>query len=213
MKDFPKIAILMLAVVITCTLGPIAAEPLQKDPDSRSPKEPGEKNKPGQTSKGPSDSAEVKITIRVSGTENTESLRLKVTFENVGDKDTVLNLGMMVGNGRHQLPDAIRLQITDANHDAREMAFIEPKLGARVDPYLVPLRAGSAYTVTLKLKDYWCPAKKEFRFDLKPGRYSVRAAFSAREPDKLNGDVNGLKFMPFWVGKLESDFAEFQIGL
>jgi hypothetical protein len=39
----------------------------------------------------------------------------RVAFRNVGEKDSVLNLGIMLANGRVQLPDRVTLELTDAS--------------------------------------------------------------------------------------------------
>ncbi len=82
----------------------------------------------------------------------------RVTVENVGDKDVVLNLGMMLANGRVLLPDAIRLILVDPDGKSRELHFADrryPGITGRVDDYAVPLRAGSANTLRLSLGNFW----------------------------------------------------------
>ncbi len=159
--------------------------------------------------------AQLKVSIRVTTPESAHSLRLHVTFENLSNEDTVLNLGMMLANGRAQLPDAVRLVLTDSGGRPRELHFSDkryPGIAGRVDDYAVPLRTGSAYTLQLSLEDYWCPESKDFALDLKPGRYSVRVEFTGKSAQHLNGDVEGLKFLPFWTGKLRSEAVGFRIG-
>lgn len=96
------------------------------------------------------EAAELKMSIRVTAPGSTESLRLHVTFENVSDKDTVLNLGMMIGNGRVHMPDAVRLILIDSGGSLRELHFSDKRGGiaGRVDDYIVPLRTGSSYMIS-----------------------------------------------------------------
>jgi hypothetical protein len=158
--------------------------------------------------------ADLKMSIRTSNAESADSLRVDVAFENLSDRDTVLNLGMMLANGRVQLPDAVRLILTDSGGRSRELHFSDkryPGVAGRVDDYAVPLRAGSTYTLRLSLKDYWCPESEEFALELDPGRYSVRAEFTGNSAQHLNEDTEGLKFLPFWTGKLRSGVAHFHI--
>jgi hypothetical protein len=195
MRVIPKTIVLLLLVAITLTLGRVAAEPPQA-------------GQPDAQEKG----AELKMSIRATAPESTDSLQLHVTFENVSDKDTVLNLGMMLANGKVHLPDAVRLILTDPDGQSRELFFSDTRVAGRVDDYAVPLRAGSAYTLRLRLKDYWCPKSNEFRLALKPGIYGVRAEFTGNGAQHVNSDTEGLGLMHFWTGKLESDAAQFQIG-
>src|SRR5262249_8982184 len=62
-------------------------------------------------------------------------VRWMATLENVGDEDLVVNLGLMLGNGKKQLPTALRLIFTDADGKKR---FFQRKVGGvagRVDPF------------------------------------------------------------------------------
>lgn len=198
MRLIPKTIVLLPLVAVTLTLGLIAAEPPQA-------------GQPDAQEKG----AELKLSIRATAPESTDSLRFHVTFENVSGKDTVLNLGMMLANGKVHLPEAVRLILTDPDGQSRELHFSDrryPGVAGRVDDYAVPLRAGSAYTLGLSLKDYWCPKSNEFRLELKPGKYGVRAGFTGNKAQYLNSDTKGLELMHFWTGKMESDVAQFQIG-
>jgi hypothetical protein len=198
MRIFPKTIVLPSLVAVTLALGGIAAAPPQAGQLDAQEKGAG-----------------LKMSIRATAPESTESLQLHVTFENVSDKDTVLNLGMMLANGKVQLPDAVRLILTEPGGQSRELHFSDkryPGIAGRVDDYAVPLRAGSAYTLKLSLKEYWCPKSNEFRLDLKSGRYGVRAEFTGNRAQHVNSDTEGLGLMHFWTGKLESDVAQFQIG-
>ena len=149
--------------------------------------------------------------LSISG-DSIDAIRLRVALNNVSDKDTVLNLGMMLGNGRVQLPTAVRLILTDSGGDTRKLHFPVPNVGGRVDDFIVPLRAGSTYTLRLSLKDYWCPESKEFPLKLAPGSYGVCAEFIGTQAQHLNEDTEVLMFMPFWTGKLKSEVAQLQIG-
>ncbi|MBL7043046.1 MAG: hypothetical protein ISR77_30720 [Pirellulaceae bacterium] len=157
----------------------------------------------------------LELSILSVSADSNDPIRLKVVFENVSDRDIVLNLGMMLANGKVQLPEEIRLTLTDESGRSRQLHFSDrryPGVSGRVDDYIVPLRAGSAYTLNLSLRDYWCPKSKEFTLELKPERYTVRAEFTGKSARHLNSDTEGLEFMPFWTGKLKSAAVHFQIG-
>ena len=211
MRGLPKTIILLSLVTAAVTHGQIVAKAPPNAENATKTNCRNTDSPDGQDKKG----GELRMSVRVSGLESTDSLRLHVTFENVSDKDTILNLGIMLANGRVQMPDAVHLVLTDPGGQSRELHFSDkryPGIVGRVDDYIVPLRAGSAYTLKLSLKDYWCPKYKEFSLELKRGKYSIRAEFTGAGAQQLNGDTEGLKFMPFWTGKLKSDVAQFQIG-
>ncbi len=138
-----------------------------------------------------------------------------VTVENAGDKDVMLNLGMMLANGKVLLPDAIRLILIDSRGKSRELHFADrryPGVSGRIDDYAVPLRVGSAYTLRLSLDNFWCHKTKEFRLNLKPGEYHVRSEFAGKGAQWINCDMEGIKLMNFWQGTLQSDVTVFRIG-
>jgi len=75
----------------------------------------------------------------------------------------------------------------------------------------VPLRAGSAYTLKLRLKDYWCPETKEFEVKLERKTYRVRAELIGKGAQHVNSDTQAVKANRFWIGKVRSDVAQFQV--
>src|SRR5207237_4830563 len=91
------------------------------------------------------------------------SPQFRLTFSNVGEHDLSLNLGSMLANGKVQRPDQIRLLILAADGSTRELHFTDGRAGGRVDDYIVPLRAGSEYSLRLGMADFWAPAAKEFK--------------------------------------------------
>lgn len=201
--------ILLLLVTVTRSHGQFNADKLSQENVNR-------RDDNTRPLKGKQDGVKLKVSIRVANPENIDSLRLYATFENVGNIDTFLNLGMMLGNGKTLLPEAVQLVLTDVNGQVRELHFFDrkhPGVGGRIDDYAVPIRAGSAYTLRLSLQDYYCPKSSEFVLDLlKPEKYSVRVKFAGNGPQYLNVDTAGLKLMPFWTGKLESNVAKFRVG-
>ncbi len=105
-----------------------------------------------------------------------------IAFENIGERDTVLYLGQMLSNGAVLLPEAIRLVATDANNRSTEFRFFDRRYAAivrRTDPYLVPLRVGSIYSLKLNLGHFWHSGYK-LEAHLPPGRYRISAQFEGR---------------------------------
>lgn len=193
MRAFPKAIVLLSLVAVALTLGLVATEALQARPSDANEKR-----------------AELKVSIRAATPESTDTLRFHVTFENVSEEDTVINLGDMLGNGKALLPHAFRLILTDANGQSKELHFFDkryPGVAGRLDDYAVPLRAGSAYTVKVAFNNYFCAKSNEYGIKLKPGRYGVRATFIGKGSGLDHGQL-----MRFWKGELESDVVHFEIG-
>jgi RNA polymerase sigma factor (sigma-70 family) len=125
-------------------------------------------------------------------------VRLLAVLENVSNEDLIVNLGLMLGNGKKQLPTAVRLLFTDAG--GKELA-LRRKVGGvagRVDPFGVPLAAGCRYTVACDLEDY---LDEDAGKPLAPGRYRARAEFVGKAPT-IN--TTGLALMTYWTGTVES---------
>lgn len=138
----------------------------------------------------------------------------RVVLENVGENDLVLNVGLMLGNGRSQKPEAIRLLITDPEGRLRELHPQPYIVGGRVDPMLVPLPAGASYTIRCTLAQYVLGIGKslESAARLKPGAYRVRADYDPKrgcEFDKW--DVMSLVSACHWAGTVHSRDLGFNI--
>src|SRR6185436_3196234 len=48
---------------------------------------------------------------------------LRLSFANVGERDVTLNLGIMMANGKVQLPDRVAIKFTDAQGKMRLFHF------------------------------------------------------------------------------------------
>jgi hypothetical protein len=132
----------------------------------------------------------------------------QVAFRNVGDHDTTLNLGSMMANGRVQLPNYISLNFTDAQGKMRVFRFADKNhsgVAGRLDDYVVPLRAGSMYTLTFTLDQFWCHETEEFEIPLLPGRNLLTAQFQGSGARLVNLDLPAIKLMNFWLGKVGSN--------
>lgn len=147
--------------------------------------------------------------LSVLKTDNWDDPGFEVTFRNMGEQDVCLNLGLMLANGKVQLPAQIHLKLWDGSGKNWELDFADKRYGAiagRVDDYAVPLRSGSTYTLELRLDQFWSPVTKEFDLKLKHGRYWVSAQLQGDDAgtDKLN-----IMLMNFWKGRLQSNVFSF----
>lgn len=150
----------------------------------------------------------LQMSLSISKSSNPDDPEFEVAIRNVGEKDVTLNLGIMLANGKVQLPEKIRLNLADKSGKTRELFFSDKRFAAisgRVDDYVVPLRAGSTYTISLQLDQFWSPDTKEFELRLKPGRYEVSAQFQGDGAEHINTDMQGMKLVTFWKGKLQSN--------
>ena len=130
---------------------------------------------------------------------------LQVAFRNVGDHDVTLNLGSMMANGKVQLPDEINIDFTDAQGRSRVFKFRDKKhagVAGRLDDYVVPLRAGSMYTLKLGLDEFWCPETEEFEIPLLPGKNQLTGRFHGGGARISHSDI---RLMNFWLGDVESN--------
>ena len=109
-------------------------------------------------------------------------------------------------NGKVQLPQNISLNVTDASGKTRKLKFFDRRYSAiagRVDDYVVPLRAGSSYTLKLRLDQFSSPDTKEFELKFFSGKYQISAQFEGGGAKTRNLDVPGIKLMDFWLGNVQ----------
>jgi hypothetical protein len=153
---------------------------------------------------------QVKITPITSGSGAAADVKFEIALQNVGESDFVLNLGTMLGNGKTMWPDAIRLLLTDAGGQSRELRFSIRTAGiaGRVDDYIVALRAKSVYTVRVSLDDYM----RDTAAKLAIGRYKIAAQFVGRLANGVNRDMQGVALLNFWGGIAHSNIAEFEVS-
>ena len=147
------------------------------------------------------------VQISLSATDASSS-NLQVAFRNVDVHDVILNLGSMISNGKVQLPNDVYINFTDARGRSRVFKFADKKhsfVAGRLDDYVVPLRVGSMYTLTLALAQFWCPETKEFEIRLLPGKNQLTAQFHGNGARLVNLDMPAIKLMNFWLGSVESN--------
>jgi hypothetical protein len=136
----------------------------------------------------------------------TTGSNLQLALRNIGDRDVTLNLGVMLANGKVQLPNRVNLTFTDAQGKTRLFKFADKRgVFGRVDEYVVPLRAGSTYTLQFALDQFWCYETKEFSIPLLAGDNYLTAQFEGAGANGGSSDMAGLRLMNFWIGKVHSN--------
>jgi len=144
-----------------------------------------------------------------------EGVAFYIAIQNVGAKDVVLNLGIMLANGSVMWPQAIRLTLTDSQGKTRELQFEDrryPAIAGRVDDYIVALRSGSIYVLRVSLDQYWSQEAKKFASTLADGRHRISARLEAQGAKAVNLDVQGVALMNFWKGTVQSNSSEFEVA-
>jgi len=78
--------------------------------------------------------------------------QFRVHFENLGDIDRLLNLGVTIGTGHK--PSAMHFRATDSKGHVykMEMAFV---VGGAMNTMEVPLPTGASYSLNCSLKEFW----------------------------------------------------------
>ncbi|MFY9803413.1 MAG: hypothetical protein WA211_09780 [Candidatus Acidiferrales bacterium] len=140
--------------------------------------------------------------------------KFRIELRDAGENDLVLNLGMMLANGRKQYPDAVVLILTDAQAKSRRLDLIGPGgIAGRVDPFVLPLPAGATFSIPVELDKYWAAESKDFDYKLKPGAYTLEAQFTGKgvSQQEANLDVKGIALMPYWTGTVTSNRLRFEI--
>jgi HEAT repeat protein len=133
-------------------------------------------------------------------------LRFAVALHNIGDKDLMLNLGMIVGT--RQYPTGIDLVLSDEKGIVRKLVLPWPRVAGRVDDYTVPLSVDATHIIVANL-DQYLPAnpRPELPVQLSEDSYKIVAVFvgkGARHFDPL--------IATFWMGKAVSEPLEFTVN-
>lgn len=159
----------------------------------------------------------LQMAIYLDQTESVPSKapKFRVELRNAGQNDVVVNLGMMLANGKRQYPNAVVLTLTDARGISRRLDLREPAMIAgRVDPFVVPIPVGATFSLPVDLDKYWAAASKEFDYKPTPGTYSLEAQFTGRSvaQQEANLDVQGIALMPYWTGTVASNLLRFEVS-
>ncbi|MCK4823160.1 ankyrin repeat domain-containing protein, partial [bacterium] len=128
--------------------------------------------------------------------------RFNVALQNIGKKDLVLNLGIMLANGKEQYATAVKLIFTDHNgksYEFRNNIGRHPGIAGRVDPFLVPLAGGCTYALRVDFDNYWLVPVGT---SLPKGQYHVAAVFEGKALDFKDTDLYTRD--TYWAGVIKS---------
>ncbi len=152
----------------------------------------------------------LRIRLHLPAAEEGKKLppQCEVTLENVGDSDLNVQLGYSLANGKSHHPAALRLLALSKGKKTRTLIYAAlPGVAGRMDPFVVPLPAGSSYTLRCAFGKY-ADSETGRRIDLTANDYRIVAELLGEAVTKTNLDVQGLTLMPYWQGKVRSNEVE-----
>jgi hypothetical protein len=163
MKPSRKVyeAISFVAILLFCGLS-AAQEPKAKDW--------------GNTAHG----LQMRIYLDQAATGQSKVPRFKVELRNVGERDLLLNFGIMARNGEQQYATAVSLILVDPQGEPHWLELKRTLLGsdARKEPLFLPLPVGGTFSFPVDLENYWAGTSNEINYKLKPGTYRLAAHLS-----------------------------------
>jgi hypothetical protein len=142
------------------------------------------------------------IALCLSRSGEPDGLTLEV--RNVGEKDAVFNLGMVLANGARQYPTAITLIFSTAEGGQFRHELDGPVgVAGRIDPFIVLLPSHASLKLPLHATYGWY--FRNYILDVK--HYTVQAEFKGKgvTPAQAGLDVKGIALMPYWTGTVVSN--------
>ena len=146
--------------------------------------------------------------IRLAIEQKVPGRLFMVDLRNSGSQALVLNLGTILGNGREQYANRVRLQLTQPDGKVLHLEMVLPgAIAGRMDPMVVPLPPGATYCLLVELEHYCAPKENIWKLNLRPGSYGLRAEYTGIKvsQESANLDMIGISFMPYWTGSVRSD--------
>jgi hypothetical protein len=137
-----------------------------------------------------------------------------VELHNGGDQPPILNLGMMLGNGRGQYANRIHILLGGSREKLLHLEMRGPGvIAGRLDRMLVPIPVGATFALSIDLRDYSAPKEQIWNLNLPPGQYTLRAEYtgSGVPLGAANLDMQGIVLMPYWTGTVESNIVPFSL--
>ena len=126
--------------------------------------------------------------------------RLAVVIENVGKDDAVVNLGIMLANGKRQFPTAIKLSHHRPDREDPHLR-VAPSRSRRARR---SVRRAAARRGAVHARAAAGHVHRRHLQPLAEGRYRITAEFTGEKVTKTNADSGGLALMPYWTGTLRS---------
>lgn len=150
--------------------------------------------------------AGLQLSLSLVDSSKTTDPEFHFSLRNVGPADMTLNLGSMLANGKVQLPDNLKLNFMEGNVIVRRCRFLDSQhsfVAGRVDDYIVPLRAGSTYTLRIALSQFSCKVTQPSTTTRATNQ--LTAEFDGGGANAVNLDMQGIKSLNFWRGTVVSN--------
>jgi hypothetical protein len=131
--------------------------------------------------------------------------QFRVEIENVSDQAIILDMGIMLGNGKMQYVTAVHLILVDSAGVALPLELIGPAtVAGRIDALTVPLPARATFSFPVDLRSYACRKKDVWKVTLPPGHYHLSAEYAGVS-------VPTLCLLPLWIGQVHSSAISFTV--
>lgn len=152
----------------------------------------------------------LRIRLQLPSPEKAKNLppHCEVIIENVGDSDLNVNLGSSSANGKSHHPTALRLLVRGKGKKKTRALIYSLRVAGRLDPFVVPLPAGSRYTLRIAF-DKFADSETGERIDLTAKDYQIAVELVGEAVSKTNADTQGLALAPYWQGKVRSNDVQF----
>jgi hypothetical protein len=128
-----------------------------------------------------------------------------LSMQNTGSTDLMLNLGMMLANGKREYATRITVYLIDKNGKLQSLDYKGAAcIAGRVDDLIVPLPAWATYSLPISLDQYALHDQPEAAVSLPEGGHLV-ARYIGAAPQHINNDTEGLKLLSVWQGEVDSN--------
>lgn len=151
------------------------------------------------------------LPMSLVATRKAGQAELEVTFRNVGERDTLLSLGEMLGGGSKQIPSRVRFIMINAAGKKSELVIPQSRVRGSLEEYRVPLRAGSTYSLKFKLHELRLSKTYELASELKPGKYRVFAQLVGMGEKARNWGQKNIALMNYWKWAFQSNAATLEL--
>lgn len=133
--------------------------------------------------------------IRLDLVQEESGRKYQAVVSNSSAQPVFIVLGTIVGNDKELCPGRVELLLTGVDGKTRASHCELGVVGGRLDPMIVPLSVGAAYSLPIAdLKGY------------RPGHYVLKAKYTgiAVPLRAANSDMQGLSLIHYWTGTVES---------
>jgi hypothetical protein len=158
---------------------------------------------------------QVELTLQCQTSAKATDLRM--ALRNTGTIDANLVLGITLGNGREYIAETLILEVKRRDgDDVESYQYSDPDrsyaIAGRVDPWIVPLPAGSEFSITRPLNQFHprvpgASTRVAGQLSLEGGAMDLRLKLISRPQDRPRGDDTvGPGLVHVMPGELQSQW-------